>query len=212
MYKLPEFRTILNGRYKKKEWKIIIKRSIRQYWTDQLQNELPGKTTLSLLCHDCLEVGKTHNIWDTVENSVIEVRKTTMKARMLTGTYILQVHKNKFNQAEIDTICPLCRTEDENLLYILTRYPAYTEERKIYYSPIKETVFGRIGVNAWQTHFNNIETIGKLIIDCQSLALCTDILPKGHYIPRRTGKNNKRILLCCSREKNIHDGMHLSCS
>jgi hypothetical protein len=43
----------------------------------------------------------THNIWDTVENSVIEVRKATMKARMLTGTYILQVHKNKFNQAEI---------------------------------------------------------------------------------------------------------------
>jgi hypothetical protein len=59
MYKLPEFRTIMNGRYKKKEWKIIIKRSIRQYLTDQLQNELPGKTTLSLLCHDCLEVGKT---------------------------------------------------------------------------------------------------------------------------------------------------------
>jgi hypothetical protein len=37
-------------------------------------------------------VGKTHNIWNTVENSVIEVRKATTKARMLTGTYILQVH------------------------------------------------------------------------------------------------------------------------
>jgi hypothetical protein len=60
----------------------------------------------------------------------------------------------------------------------LTRCPAYTEERKIYYTPIKETVIGRIGANAWQTHFNNIETIGKLIIDCQSLACCTDILPK----------------------------------
>ena len=34
----------------------------------------------------------------------------------------------------------------------------------IYYSPIKEIVIGRIGANAWQTHFNNIETIGKLII------------------------------------------------
>ena len=109
---------------------VIIKRSIRQYWTDQLQNELTGKTTLSLLCHDCLEVENTHNIWDTVENSVIEVRKATTKARMLTGTYILQVHKNKFNQAEIDTICSLCRTADENLLHILTRCPAYTEERK----------------------------------------------------------------------------------
>ena len=97
---------------------------------------------------------------------------------MLTGTYILQVHKNKLNQAEEDTICPLCRTEDENLLHILTRCPAYTEERKIYYSPIKETVIGRIGANAWQTHFNNIETIGKLIIDSQTLAFCTDILPK----------------------------------
>ena len=148
---------------KKKEWKIIIKRSVRQYWVDQLRTEL---------------VGKTHNIWDTVENSVIEVGKATTKARMLTGTYILQVHKSKFNQAEIDTICPLCRTEDENLLHILTRCPAYTEERKKYYCPIKETVISRIGANAWQTHFNNIETIGKLIIDCQSLAICSNILPK----------------------------------
>ena len=95
IYKFPEFRTIMNGRYKKKEWKIIIKRSIRQYWTDQLQNELTGKTTLSLLCHDCLEVGNTHNIWDAVENFVIEVRKATTKARMLTGTYILQSSTQK---------------------------------------------------------------------------------------------------------------------
>lgn len=70
----------MTGRYKKKEWKIIIKRSVRQYWTVQLRTELAGKTTLGLLCHDCLEVGITHNIWDTVENSVIEVRKATTKA------------------------------------------------------------------------------------------------------------------------------------
>ena len=120
----------------------------------------------------------THNIWDTVEHSVIEVRKATTKARMLTGTYIRQVHTNKFNQAKIHTICPLCRTEDDNLLHILTRCPAYTEERNILYCPIKEAEIGRIGANAWQTHFNNIETIGKLIIDCQSLAFNTDILPK----------------------------------
>ena len=128
---------------------------------------------------------------------------------MLTGTYILQVHRN---QADIHTICPLCRTEDENLLHILTRCPAYTEERKNYYCSIKETVTGMIGANALQTHFNNIETIGKLTIDCQSLAFCSYILPKDTNFLKELEKATGEYCYAVSREKNLHDGMHMSCS
>jgi hypothetical protein len=45
-------------------------------------------------------IGKTHNVWDTISNSVKDVRKAATKVRMLTGTYMLQTLKVKFNQAE----------------------------------------------------------------------------------------------------------------
>jgi hypothetical protein len=44
-------------------------------------------------------MGKTHIVWDSINNSVRDVRKAITKARMLTGTYMLQTLKSKFNQA-----------------------------------------------------------------------------------------------------------------
>jgi hypothetical protein len=46
----------------------------------------------------------------------------------------------------------MIRTEDENLLHILTRCSTYTEERKKYYCPIKETVIG-----------GSVQMLGRLI-------------------------------------------------
>jgi hypothetical protein len=57
---------------------------------------------------------KTHNVWDTISNSVKDVRKAATKVRMLTGTYMLQTLKAKFNQAEVDPTCPICKLETED--------------------------------------------------------------------------------------------------
>jgi hypothetical protein len=46
--------------------------------------------SLSMLSTTSLEMGKTHIVWNSINNSVRDVRKAITKARMITGTYMLQ--------------------------------------------------------------------------------------------------------------------------
>jgi hypothetical protein len=55
------------------------------------------------------------------------VRKAITKARMLTGTYMLQTLKRKFNQAEVDPTCPICRLETETMTHVITSCKVYNE-------------------------------------------------------------------------------------
>jgi hypothetical protein len=79
----------------------------------KLQQDCQSKSSLRLLSTTSLEMGKTHIVWDSINNSVRDVRKAITKARMLTGTCMLQTLKSKFNQAEVDPTCLICRLETE---------------------------------------------------------------------------------------------------
>jgi hypothetical protein len=46
---------------------------------------------------------------------------------MLTGTYMLQALKRKFNQAEVDPTCPICRLETETMTHVITSCKVYNE-------------------------------------------------------------------------------------
>jgi hypothetical protein len=94
----------MNGHFKKIEWKGIVKKSINTYWNTKLQLDCQSKSSLSLLSTTSLEMGKTHIVWDSINNSVRDVRQAITKARMLTGTYMLQTLKSKFNQSEVDSV------------------------------------------------------------------------------------------------------------
>jgi hypothetical protein len=51
----------------------------------------------------------------------LETRKAIVKARMMTGSYILQI--NKHNNNSIDPTCPLCKTDDETIIHLITTCP-----------------------------------------------------------------------------------------
>jgi hypothetical protein len=59
----------MNGHFKKIEWKGIVKRSINTYWNTKLQLDCQSKSSLSLLSTTSLEMGKTHIVWDSINNS-----------------------------------------------------------------------------------------------------------------------------------------------
>ena len=109
----------MSGDFKKIEWKGIVKKSINTYWNTKLQQDCQSKSSLSLLSTTSLEMGKTHIVWDSINNSVRDVRQAITKARMLTGTYMLQTLKSKFNQSEVDPTCPICRLE----IKVITKLP-----------------------------------------------------------------------------------------
>ena len=123
MYQLPSFIEIMNCHYNKIEWKNKVRTSISSYWSNKLRSDCEEKSTLNLFSTENLNIGKNHKVWDTtfcISNSVKDIRKAATKVRMLTGTYMLQTLKVKFNQAEVDPTCPICKLETEDL-----QHPSY---------------------------------------------------------------------------------------
>ena len=58
-----------------------------------------------------------------------EIRQTEVKARIVTGTYILQTHLSKFNQQKTDTTCRLCREGEENIEHFILKCNLYSDEK-----------------------------------------------------------------------------------
>jgi hypothetical protein len=90
MYQLLSFIEIMNCQCNKIEWENKVWTAISSYWSNKVRSDCKEKSTLNLLSTENLNIGKTHNVWDTISNSVKDVRKAATKLCMLTGTYMLQ--------------------------------------------------------------------------------------------------------------------------
>ena len=56
-----------------------------------------SKTTLKFLAYENILLSEVHPVWDSTENSVIDVRKAIVKAKILTGTCLLQANIHRFS-------------------------------------------------------------------------------------------------------------------
>ncbi|CAC5406069.1 unnamed protein product [Mytilus coruscus] len=182
-----------NSRNFRDNGKKLTKSAINEHWTNKLRLECEEKSTLQNLAISNLGIGVTHPVWATVSSSVSDIRKAITKSRMLTGTYLLQAHRHRFNQAEVDPFCPNCRTETEDLCHVLTTFPLYMNIRMALYTPIKNFILSIISETKWATHFSNRDAICTLIVDCQNFANL-DIIPNN---PGKLGKIENMSRIYC---------------
>ena len=127
-YNLPTIEELLGNLPIKSKWKYIAKTAVNTYWTAVMRTDIGDRSTLSLCNLNELQVGKVHHVWNSLDSSVLDVKKGIVKARMLTGVYNLQQQRAKFSKTPIDPKCNLCRQEEENLVHTLTRCPVFQEE------------------------------------------------------------------------------------
>lgn len=88
-YELPSLCELYCSNFTKLQWKQKCVKAINSFWTRELIGDIKTKKTLKYLSVQNLRVGSPHLLWRTVESSVTDVRKAVIKARILTGTYIL---------------------------------------------------------------------------------------------------------------------------
>ncbi|KAH3888565.1 hypothetical protein DPMN_012603 [Dreissena polymorpha] len=73
--------------------------------------------------------GKLHLVLQVGCLSALEVTRLSVRFRLLTGTYILQVNRSRFNQYAIDPVCPNCKDADETVGHFLLQCPALKHVR-----------------------------------------------------------------------------------
>ena len=86
LYKLPTVSSLES--FTKLRWKNISRRAVSQYWTEKLREEAADKSSLTNC--NISTIGKSHLIWNNVDNNTTDVKRGITKARVLTGVHMLQ--------------------------------------------------------------------------------------------------------------------------
>ena len=129
LYELPLLQELLEHTPSKAQWKDQVSKAINKHWTSNLLLDATSKSTLSRMKPS--QDGTRHPVWNQ-QSGCQAVREATIKARMLMGVYLLQIHRSRFNQFAVDATCMLCKEEDEDLKHFLAVCPCHERIRQFH--------------------------------------------------------------------------------
>ena len=86
-------------------WRVLVKKHIDFYVEAEWARE--SKVSLQWLNVQSLKVGQTRQVWKVIPHNVRTVKRAYPKLRLLTGTYILQENRARFNQYTVRDCCLL---------------------------------------------------------------------------------------------------------
>lgn len=153
--------------FSKLAWKKLTRQAVSSYWTQSLIREAQTKSTLENCDLTSMAVGNTHIVWEAASNNVHDIRRSIPKVRMMTGVYMLQTTKARFNQYKVEPTCPLCRLEPEDLSHMLLRCPALAETRKAPLLDIRGLVTREFGSRIWSSWSRS--TLVVVFVDSHNL-------------------------------------------
>ena len=82
----------------------------------------------------------------------------------------MQTIRSKFNQYQVNSTCPLCFIEDEDIIYMRLRYSVLHSVRKEPFRVLKDYIISKTYPDFWKTVFPTKSSITKLIKDCSQIA------------------------------------------
>ena len=96
---------------------------------DKIKLEASEKSSLRFSNTQKYEIGEVHYVWKNAGFNLMAIKKAGMKARLMTGTYVLQSNRAKFNQYSVNPTCLLCGEDPEDLEHFLLKCRALTVTR-----------------------------------------------------------------------------------
>ena len=103
---LPNIYHVIEHIESQEGWRVLVKKHIDSYVEAEWAQE--SKISLQWLNVQSLKEGQTHQVWKAIPHDVRTVKRAYPKLRLLTGTYILQENRARFNQYTVRDCCLLC--------------------------------------------------------------------------------------------------------
>ena len=122
-YNLPPINELLLDLPSKRMWKKMVKEAVSQYWSVPLTEEIKTKPTLKFLSSDSAAATGTHPVWSCGLGRAKITRRSTIRAKLLTGTYTLQGKSSHFNQNAMDPTCKMCYEVPEDRNHFVVKVP-----------------------------------------------------------------------------------------
>ena len=188
-YDLPLPEAVLDNPPSKNKWKKQYNSAINKHWSKKVISQAKLYSSLKFLSKRYI-VGQCHTAIKPLPHSTRDINRIPVKNKILTGTYILQTNRAKFNQNEINPVCQLCWNADETIQHFLLDCSYLENVRKPIISVIK-TQLGEL-----QEVYSDVirHSFLQLVIDCsvilehcnkQTGKLVMDIIYQISYHSRR---------------------------
>ena len=126
-YELPD-PDLLDNVLEKYAWKKRFHTAINKYWTERIVSQSKLYSSLKHLSKTYV-IGKCHPAVRPYLHSVRDIYRIPVKNKVLTGTYILQTNRAKFNQNDVNPICQLCHICEETSQHFIIDCEALAEDR-----------------------------------------------------------------------------------
>jgi hypothetical protein len=192
-YELPITRVLVQDPVPKLQWKRLVKSAVQLHWTKKLRREAEeDKSSLALLNLQHAELGRVHHCWRFLLPSVKEVRRATIRAKLLTGTYPTQERLARYSDGKISPQCLLCRTTVEDVAHLLFFCPATHDSRATELKNIAKLVCDEVDVLTWKTIVCDGELAVRLLIDSTFL-MDAGILPEDVVLLESLERHIRRL-------------------
>ena len=123
--------------WKKSEWSAFIHRKISAYWYYKTLEEASQKSSLKYFDLSLTKPQKPHQLWPS-RGCPSRVRvAASIRAKLISGSYILQSNRAAFNQNTVDKSCPLCSAPMDDLPHFLLECPATEVKRRPHMTKIQ---------------------------------------------------------------------------
>jgi hypothetical protein len=124
LYGLPSAYDLLDTPPGKYQWKQLVNKAVYSYHSNILKEEAQTKSSLKYIYFNNSKDGKVHNISKSCGSEPYAVSLAAMKAKIATGTIILQKQVSRFSNNTKTPICQLCSKEIEDILHFIVRCSA----------------------------------------------------------------------------------------
>jgi endonuclease/exonuclease/phosphatase family metal-dependent hydrolase len=182
-YNLPSPFIVAETQPTKTTWKRVVKAAIQAHWTRELKRKACSQSSLQFVNIDGCQIGVKHQVWSTVSAEPRDATRAAVKAKLLTGTYMLQSNKAKFNQYQIDETCPLCDDGMEDRKHFIVVCRCLQLTRDPYMSSLGE-VMAKVDMASWQNIVNNSDLLLQFVLDCSDPCVMVQIKDASDYVGR----------------------------
>ena len=174
-YELPSALQLLEDPIPKNQWKKLLDTKMNEKWHNLQREEKVSKSSLKYLSTKFCQIGSAHLLWKSVGSNPLDVQKASVKARILTGSYTLQANRSKFNQHDVNPLCPLCKKDIEDRKHFILKCES-TDIPRQKYLPKIQTI---------------IRDFDLLIRSEDSEQLLQFIIDASDFVPNYSGKNQQ---------------------
>ena len=92
--------------------------TIQDQWSSKLRQQALERSSLKFIDLAIIPYNHPHPVWPE-DTSPYNIIASSYRAKMLTGGYILQSNRAKYNQHEVSPKCQLCGHETEDMVHFI---------------------------------------------------------------------------------------------